>query len=112
VLTSALWVGGEIFLGVSLVMFVGALIATFGDQLKMGTHGQSAHTAAPQSFPNTAAFRFPALDRPQLGHFQIVGRARLVPSGGTFATRLGDQAQRDHVNQKGLARNVTSREAA
>ena len=111
-LTSALWVGGEIFLGLSLVMFVGALIATFGDQLKMGRHKQSGHVAAPQSFPNTGAFQFPALDRPQLGHSRIVGRARLVPSGGTLARRLDDQTQPDHVNRKGLARTVTSREAA
>jgi hypothetical protein len=110
-LTSALWVGGEIFLGFSLVMFVGALIATFGDQLKIGRHGQSGQVAAPQSLPSTGAFRFPALGPPQLGHSRIVGRAQLVPSDGTLATRL-DQAQRHGSNRKWLARTVTSREAA
>src|SRR5208282_4965165 len=76
-LTSALWVGGEIFLGVSITMFVGALIAICGDQIRMGSHRQSGHVAAPRSLPNTGAFRLPTLDSPELGHSRIVERARL-----------------------------------
>ena len=34
--TSPLLAAGEILLGFSVVMFVGTLIASFGDQLKVG----------------------------------------------------------------------------
>jgi hypothetical protein len=35
-LTSPLLAGGEILLGFSVLVFVAALIASFGDQLKLG----------------------------------------------------------------------------
>jgi hypothetical protein len=110
-LTSALWVGGEIFLGVSLTMFVGALIAIFGDQIRIGSHRQSGHMAAPGSLPNTGAFRLPTLDPPQLGHSPVVEPARLVRAESTFAPGLGF-ARVDNVSRKGLARPVISRKAA
>ena len=110
-LTSALWVGGEIFLGVSLTMFVGAMIAIFGDRIRMGSHRQSGHVGAPRSLPNTGAFRLPTLDPPQLGHSRIVERARLVRAEGALAPRLGP-AMADDFSRKGLARAGIGRRAA
>jgi hypothetical protein len=34
--TSALWVSGEILLGLSLTLFVGGMIATLADRTRMG----------------------------------------------------------------------------
>jgi hypothetical protein len=102
-LTSALWVGGEIFLGVSLTMVVGTLIAIFGDQMRIGSHRHSGHVAAPGSLPNAGAFRLPTLDPPQLGHSRIAERA--------LAPRFGF-ARVDSVSRKGLARPVIGRKAA
>ena len=110
-LTSALWVGGEMFLGVSLTMFVGAMIAIFGDRIRMGSHGRSGHGAAPRSLPNTGAFRLPTLDSPQLGHSRIVERARLVRAESAPALRLGP-AMADEFGRKGLARAGIGRKAA
>jgi hypothetical protein len=90
-LTSPLWVGGEIFLGFSLAVLVGVLIAAFGDKIRK--------------------FQLPALDAPQLGHSRIVGRAKLGRSEAALAPRLGP-AQGDHGDRKGLALAVTSRKAA
>jgi hypothetical protein len=108
-LTSPLWVGGEIFLGFSLTIFVGVLIAAFGDKIRMRGHEQSE--AAPGRLPSTGAFQLPPLDAPQLGHSRIVGRAPLGRSEAALAPRLGP-AQGDHVDRKGLALAVTSRKAA
>lgn len=85
-LTSALWVGGEIFLGFSLTMFVGALIAIFGDQITMGSRRQSGLVAAPRSLPNAGAFQLPSLDPSQLSRSR---RAPLVRAESTLAPRLG-----------------------
>jgi len=110
-LTSALWVGGEIFLGVSLTLFVGAMIAIFGDRIRMGSHRQSGHVGAPRSLPNTGAFRLPTLDPPQLGHSGVVERARLVHAESAPAPRLGP-AMADDFSRKGLARADIGRKAA
>ena len=110
-LTSVLWIGGEIFLGVSLTMFVGAVIAIFGDRIRTGSHGQSGQVAAPPSLPDTGAFRLPTLDPPQLGHSRIVERARLVRAESAPAPRLGP-AMADDFSRKGLARAGTGRKAA
>jgi hypothetical protein len=110
-LTSALWVGGEICLGVSLTMFVGAMIAIFGDRIRMGSHRQSGHVAAPPSLPNTGAFRLPTLDPPQLGHSRIGERARLVRAESAPAPRLSP-AMADNFSRKGLARADIGRKAA
>ena len=110
-LASALWVSGEIFLGVSLTMFVGAMIAIFGDRIRMGSHGQLGHVAAPPSLPNTGAFRLPTLDQPQIGHSRIVERARLVGAERVLAPRLGP-AMADDFSRKGLARADIGRKAA
>jgi hypothetical protein len=53
-LTSPLWVGGEIFLGFSLTIFVGTLIAVFGDQIQAG-RSKPAYAAAALMLPNTGS---------------------------------------------------------
>ena len=88
-LNSALWVGGEIFLGLSLTMFVGALIAIFGDQIRVGSRRQSGLVTAPRSLPNTGAFRLPTLNSPRLVPSRIVERAPLVRAESTLAPVLG-----------------------
>jgi hypothetical protein len=111
-LTSALWVGGEIFLGFSLAMFVGAMIAIFGDQIRMGrSHRQSGHVGASRSLPNTGAFRLTTLDPPQLGHSRIVERARLARVESVLAPRLAP-AMADDFSRKGPARAAIGRRAA
>jgi hypothetical protein len=111
-LTSPFWVGEEIFLGFSLPIFVGALIAAFGDQTPTVSHKPPGYAAAPRRLPNAGAFRLPVLDPPQLGPSrQIVGPGRLLTVGQIDAagairplTSCLGPAQRDYVNRKGLAR--------
>jgi hypothetical protein len=108
--TSAFWVGGEIFLGLSLSIFVGPLIAAFGDQISTGAH--KPLEALPRRLPNTGGFPLSVFDSPRLGHSRIVGQERLLTVRAerpTLAPRLGP-AQVD--NRKGLARAVTGRRAA
>src|SRR5208282_340910 len=102
-LTSPFWLGGEIFLGLSLPIFVGALIAAFGDQIRTGAH--KPLEALPRKLPNTGAFPLSVFDSPQLGHSRIVGPGRLLKVRAerpTLAPRLGPE----------LARAVTGRRAA
>jgi hypothetical protein len=109
-LTSPLWVGGEIFLGLSLPIFVGALIAAFGDQIRTDAH--KPLEALPRRLPDTGAFRLSVFDSPQLGRSRILGQERLLQVRAerpTLAPRLGP-AQVD--NRKGLARAVSGRRAA
>ena len=91
-------------------MFVGAMIAIFGDRIRMGSR-QSGHVGAPRSLPNTGAFRLPTIDPPQLGHSRIVERARLARADGALAPRLGP-AMADDFSRKGLARAGIGRRAA
>jgi hypothetical protein len=109
-LTSPFWVGGEIFLGLSLPIFMGALIAAFGDQIRMGAH--QPLEALSRRLPDTAAFPLSVLDSPQLGRSPIVGQERLLEVRAErppLSPPLG-LAQLD--NRKGLARAVTGRRAA
>lgn len=85
-LTSPLWVGGEIFVGFSLPIFVGVLIAAFDDKIRMRGYEQSE--AAPRRLPSTGVFQLPALDAPQLGHSRIVARAKLGRSEAALAPHL------------------------
>jgi hypothetical protein len=108
--TSPFWVGGEIFLGLSLPIFVGPLIAACGDQISTGA--DKPLEALPRRLPNTGAFPLSVFDSPRLGHSRIVGQERLLTVRAerpTLAPRLGP-AQVD--NRKGLARAVTGRRAA
>jgi len=92
-LTSPLWVGGEIFLGFSLAVLVGVLIAAFGDKIRMRGHEQSE--AAPRRLPSTGVFQLPVPDAPQLGHSRIVGRAKLGRrSEAALAPRLGPASRK------------------
>jgi hypothetical protein len=114
-LTSPLWIGGEIFLGFSLTIFVGALIAAFGNQIRAGRPKPSAYAASPTRLPNAGAFGLPV--RPQLGRSpRIVEPGRLLTVGqkdaaGAFlplAPRFG-RAQGDL--RKEPARAVSRRAA-
>jgi hypothetical protein len=117
-LVSPLWVGGEIFLGLSLTMFVGALIAVFGDRIRSGSH--KSPEVVPRRVPSTGAFRLPVLDPPQLGPSRRIVEPGRLPTVGqidaegafpTLAPRLAP-AEGDHVARKGAARAVISRRAA
>jgi hypothetical protein len=101
----------ENFPRLSLTMFVGAMIAIFGDQLRMGSHRQSGHVGASRSLPNTGAFRLPTLDPPQLGPSRIVERARLARAESVLAPCLAP-AMADDFSRKGPARAAIGRRAA
>ena len=111
-LTSPFLVGGEIILGLSLPIFMGALIAAFGDQIRTGAH--QPREALPRRLPGTGAFPLSVFDSPQLGHCRIVGQEPLLllkvrAKRPTLAPRLAP-AQVD--NRNGLAGAVTGRRAA
>ena len=106
-LTSPLWVGGEIFVGFSLPIFLGVLIAAFDDKIRMRGYEQSE--AAPRRLPSTGVFQLPALDAPQLGHSH---RGRSWDAPRPRLLRISAPAQGDHVDRKGVAPAVTSRKAA
>ena len=112
-----LWLVAEIFLGFSLTIVVGALIAIFGDQIRAGRSKPAAYAAAPRRLPNTGAFGLPV--RPQLGRPpRIVRPERLLTVGETdaagafliLAPRLG-AAQGDHAQRTEAARAVSRRAA-
>jgi hypothetical protein len=112
-LTSPLWVGGEIFLGFSLTIFVGTLIAVFGDQIQAG-RSKPAYAAAALMLPNTGTFRLPTppqLRRPP----RIVGPARLLTVGQTDVARasltLAPRLGPDHVQRREPAPAVSRRAA-
>jgi hypothetical protein len=109
-LTSPLWIGGEIFLGFSLTIFVGAVIAVFGNQIRTGRHKPTGAVR----LPSTRAFPLPSPDPLQLGNpRRIVGRAPLLKLAQPVAAAFPlNTEQGAHVTRKGLARTAITRRAA